>query len=475
MSDFTETTGDYTVLTLNRRVSELLDTAFPSPVWVRGEVAEVSTTTARGHTYFRLVDPSPDGMGQAQAVIDCALFAGTRPVVVREFAREGQVFQLEQGMTLRIQGRVTVWDRGGRYQLIVSRIDPVWSLGHQAMKLRKLVESLRKEGVLETNGELSMPSLPLKVGLITARGSAASYDFLQGLKQSGYPFQVHVAWSSMQGSSTASEVIKAFNELLKVPGLDTVVLTRGGGSATDLAWFNDEHIGRVISQVPWPVISGIGHETDTTLPDYVCHTSVKTPTHCADFLVNRVADFAADLESLATVLHRSVTERVFGERRTLESMGAVLKRSGRMVLRSLRRQLCSHAEWYARSLKKALSSTSAELARTEERLVRNLRTAGIVRRRDRIDGLRKTLVSNVMNRLEKCSLELGRLEASVTASDPSKLYRRGWATVRGEDGQLIRSVSGTSPGERIDVTLKDGVLKAVTEETVSEGKEHGRK
>lgn len=438
-------------------------------------MAEVSRTTARGHTYFRLVDPSHDGMGQPQAVIDCALFAGTRPVVVREFAREGQVFQLEPGMTLRIQGRVTVWDKGGRYQLIVNRIDPVWSLGSQALKLRKLVESFRREGVLEANGELSMPLLPLRVGLITSKGSAASHDFLQGLRQSGYPFRVHAAWSSMQGSSTASEVVRAFNELLKVRGLDAVVLTRGGGSATDLAWFNDEHIGRVISQVPWPVISGIGHETDTTLPDYVCHTSVKTPTHCADFLVNRVADFAADLDSLASVLHRSVTERVSMERQKLVSMGAVLKRSGRMVLRSLERQLDSQGEWFAKSVQKALSAAFSKLERSEERLIRNLRTAGIGRRREKVEALRKTLASNVMYRLKKCSLELGGLEASVTASDPEKLYRRGWATVRGEDGKLIRSVSGTSPGDRIDVKLNDGVLKALTEETVSEGKEHERK
>ena len=317
--------------------------------------------------------------------------------------------------------------------------------------------------------------LPLKVGLITAKNSAASQDFLQGLSQSRYPFEVHAAWSSMQGSSTAAEVVKAFNRLLKVRGLDAVVLTRGGGSATDLAWFNDEHIGRVISQVPWPVISGIGHETDTTLPDYVCHTGVKTPTHSADFLVNRVADFSRDLDSLASVLHRSVTERVSGERQKLESRGAVLSRSGRLVLRSLRRELDSRAEWYVRNVRTALYTASAKLERSRAGMVRNLKTAGIARRKEQVEGIRKNLASNALNRLEKCSLRLQGLEASVVASDPEKLYRRGWATVRGKDGKLIGSVFGVSSGDRIDVALHDGVLKAITEETVSERKEHGRK
>ena len=134
ISDYSDVASDFTVLSLNGRVSELLTTAFPQPVWVRGEIAEVSRTNARGHTYFRLVEPSPDGMGQPLAVIDCALFSGSRLPVVREFARIGQVFQLNEGMSIRIQGRVTLWDKGGRYQLIVENVDPAWTMGNQALK-----------------------------------------------------------------------------------------------------------------------------------------------------------------------------------------------------------------------------------------------------------------------------------------------------------------------------------------------------
>ena len=220
---------------MNRRVSELLTTAFPQPVWVRGEIAEVSRTNARGHTYFRLVEPSPDGMGQPLAVIDCALFSGSRPPVVREFARNGQVFQLNEGMSIRIQGRVTLWDKGGRYQLIVENVDPAWTMGNQAQKLRRLVDKLRDDGILEANSEIDMPIAPLCIGLVTSKGSAAEHDFIQGLTDSKYPFRVYASYAPMQGSGTTSGVIDAFNRLLSVHDLDVVVLTRGGGSATDLA------------------------------------------------------------------------------------------------------------------------------------------------------------------------------------------------------------------------------------------------
>jgi exodeoxyribonuclease VII large subunit len=453
-------------------VGELLSTVFPNPVWVRGEIADVSSTNTRGHTYFRLCEPSPGGMGQPLAVIDCALFAGSRPDIVRAFAREGQVFQLSEGMTFRVRGAVTVWDRGGRYQLIVDDIDPSWSMGDQAMKLRRLVDRLREEGVLQANGQLEMPSAPLRIGLVTSRDSAASHDFLQGLRDSGYPFSIFASWASMQGEDTSGSVIAAFNRLLSIRDLDAVVLTRGGGSATDLAWFNDEHIAGVISQVPWPVICGIGHETDTTLPDFASHTSVKTPTQCAEFLVNRVADFLQNLDALAAVLHRSASRRLFRVRERLSSLAGMISRTGTMAFRMERHELRNLQGFLVRIARGTLAGASSELAGISARLRRTLETGAAERAAEELDRLRKGLHASLRQKLALAEARLDGLDAAVEGNDPARLYRRGWATVRRADGELLRSIEDTALEEMIAVTLRDGLIQARTERIVPEGSEH---
>ncbi|MCD4776913.1 MAG: exodeoxyribonuclease VII large subunit [Candidatus Aegiribacteria sp.] len=468
ISDYSEASSDFTVLSLNRRVGELLSTAFPQPVWVRGEIAETSSTNARGHTYFRLVEPSPDGMGQPLAVIDCALFAGSRPPIVRTFAREGQVFQLTEGMAIRIQGRITLWDKGGRYQLIVNDIDPSWTMGNQAKRLRRLVDKLRKEGILEANGELDMPLAPLNVGLITARGSAAEKDFIKGLKDSQYPFKVRIAYAPMQGIGTARGVIDSFNRLLMVPDLDAVVLTRGGGSSTDLAWFNDEHIASVISQVPWPVISAIGHETDTTLPDFASHTRVKTPTHAANYLVNRMADLLSSIDSLAVILHRSASRGVAAARERLSTSVAVLSRSSKLIFRAQKQEINSLEDWLVRCAGISISAASGKLKRCGISLEKVLETGNTRRLGFELDSLEREIASSVSRKLEINLLRIENLEAVVKGNNPERLYSKGWATVRGKNGKLLRSISDTAVEETIEVILRDGSLMAKTEMIIPE-------
>ncbi len=399
-------------------------------------------------------------MGQPLAVIDCALFAGSRPLIVRSFARTGEVFQLIEGMTLRIQGRITLWDKGGRYQLIVEQIDPSWTMGNQTHRLRRLVDKLRKDGILEMNAELRMPLAPLSVGLITAQGSAAEQDFIQGLVESRYPFRVFAAYSPMQGDGTTRGVIESFNRLLTVPDLDAVVLTRGGGSATDLAWFNDEHIAGVISQVPWPVISAIGHETDLTLPDFTSHTSVRTPTHAANFLVNRIADLTGNIDSMALLLHRTASRGIAHARERLSSAAAVLQRSGRLIFRTQKQEINTIENWLIRGARSTISAASRRLERCGGSLVSALRIGSLRRLEKELDSIERTLASSIFRRLEMCSMHLQNLEAAVTGNSPQRLYRKGWATVRGMNGELLRSVSDTSIKEEIEVTLRDGSLSA---------------
>ena len=464
ISEYSDLSSDFSVLSLNRRVSELLSTAFPQPVWVRGEIAE--TSGSRGHTYFRLIEPSPDGMGRPLAMIDCTLFAGNRPLIVREFARTGQVFQLTEGMSIRVLGRVALWDKAGRYQLIVNRIDPSWNMGNQAMLLRKLVDKLKDEGILEANAELEMPLVPLNIGLITASESAAEQDFLQTLKESKYPFRVYTSHAPMQGVETARGVLNSFNRLLSIRNLDLVVLTRGGGSSTDLAWFNDEDIAGVISQVPWPVISAIGHETDTTLPDYVAHTALKTPTQAAAFLVNRITDFLSDIDSLAVVLDRSVSAAIATANRTLSSTAAVLLKSGKSIFTSQKKEISVLRNLLVVYIRNAISTASGTLEVRVNSLANVLETGKIRILRRELFTFERELISSAFRRIKLNFMHLEYLDGTVTANDPSTLYRKGWATVRTDKGKLLRSIRDTTINTGIEITLKDGSLLAETKRII---------
>lgn len=415
------TLQEYTVLDLNSSVKELLERGFPGEFWIRGVVTGLRQVSGRGHTYFQLAHPSGTG-GQSPAVVDCALFAGDRAAVAMETGRQGAVFDLKENTEVRIRARINFWERSGRFQIVMKGFDHTFQSESTAIHLQKLVRKLTEEGVIGENATLSLPALPLTLGLITSRDSAAERDFLKTLEESRYPFRVYARYASMQGSETAESVCGAFAVLLTsgVSGeLDAVVLTRGGGSATDLAWFNDERIARTIAQLPWPVISGIGHEIDTTLPDHAAHTRAKTPTHAASMLVDMVAGF--------------------DERVSRMSRGVVSAFSPRIAMERMRLQNIS------RNLALSLSSLPR-------------------RKREELHRMVSALIIGVNERVSRCERELTRLENRLDMRNPEKMLSLGWSIVRDSRGKPVKDASAIDPGDLIGISMQGGNLKALVKE-----------
>lgn len=430
---------DFTVLELNRAAGEMLSMAFPEPVWVRGVVAMAKKGSPVGHIYFQLTDPCPEG-GQTPAAADCALFAGERVRIAREVGRLGLLFTLEDGMEARFQVSPGIYERNGRFSYIVRGFDPEYTGSASTMHLKRLVEKLEKEGILGENGTLPFPRVPLKVGLVTAENSAAAEDFLQTLRESGYPFEVFSSWAPMQGVETAAGVTAALVKLLTVPDLDVAVITRGGGSTTDLAWFNDESIARTIAQLPFPVISGIGHETDMTLPDFASHTRAKTPTHAAMLLVNSVAGFVDAIEDCALRLGRSASPRL-----TME----------RMKLSQLTSTLAKKAERPSIHFIGIISRASAMIqGRVLPRVSGHHRALDQIR--SRISGLTTAGFSARLSSLD-------RMEATLSRRDPAKMLALGWSLALDSTGKPIVSVSSVSPRDTVYLKLSDGKLKTRVE------------
>ena len=411
--------SDLTVLELNRSVKTVLQAGFPDPVWIRGIVTGLRRVSGRGHSYFQLADPSGPGE-QPDAVVDCALFAGDRSRISLEAGRHGKLFQLENNTEVRILASVSFYDRSGRFQLIMKGFDAEFAGDAAAATLQRLVAQLSREGVLAENGTLPFPGVPLCVGLVTSKGSAAETDFLKTLDESGYPFRVLAAYAAMQGDSTSESVCAAFNRLVTNPiSPDAVVLTRGGGSATDLAWFNDEKVARTIAQLPWPVISAIGHEIDTTLPDYAAHTRAKTPTHAASVLVDAVAAF----DDAVSVLKHSLVSSV----------------SPKLQMESMR-------------LKNLASRLTVHL------------TSLPSRKADELHRLASRLSISVSAKLHSLLTQVTEAEKQIEMRDPVKMLKLGWAVVRNTDGLPLRSAREITQNQTIRVSMNRGSLTAVVKE-----------
>jgi len=417
--------GDLTVLELNTSVRDLLLRGFPGEFWVRGIITGLRRVSGRGHTYFQLADPSAVGE-QSPAVVDCALYSGDRSSISIDAGRQGILFDLQNETEVRIRAEVSFWERSGRFQIVMKGFDHSFSGESSAIHLQKLVAKLSEEGILQENGTLEMPVIPLSVGLVTSQNSAAEKDFVKTLEESGYPFRVYAAWASMQGSETAGSVCSAFTRLLMSPAcdnLDVVVLTRGGGSATDLAWFNDEKIARTIAQLPWPVISGIGHEIDTTLPDHAAHTRAKTPTHAASILVNRAAEFDDTVSRMSRGLFSAFAPRIQMEGMRINSIAALLR------------------------------SCLATLP---------------IRRKEELHRVVSSLKAAATEGIHRNERDLTSLESRLDMRNPEKMLALGWAVVRNEQGKPLKNTASVSPGDRISVSMQGGRLKAMVEEKIND-------
>ena len=287
----------FSVGELNRAIGLVLGRAFQDEVWVQGEIANLSRP-ASGHVYFDLV-----GDGGA---IGVTLWASDRQVVNAVLKRAGGAVRMNDGTEVRLRARVTWWAERGRLSLRMLSIDTAYTLGRLAEARDLLVQRLEREGVLTRQRLLPMPLVPLRIALITSDGSAAAADFLHTLELSGRAFAVTMLDARVQGVEAEASLLAALEAVSGLPAsIDVVCIVRGGGARTDLAAFDGELVARAIAACAVPVLTGIGHEIDTTVADLVAHAAFKTPTACASALVDRVGAFRARVDDRAARVQRA--------------------------------------------------------------------------------------------------------------------------------------------------------------------------
>ncbi|MEY2460969.1 MAG: exodeoxyribonuclease large subunit [Acidimicrobiaceae bacterium] len=327
----------FTVAELNSDIGAVLGRAFPEELWVRGEIANLSRPPS-GHVYFDLVD------GDCSLAV--TLWASDRQVVNAVLRRSGGAVRMTDGTEVRIRVRVSWYAKRGQVSLRMLSIDTAYTLGRLAEARELLLRRLQTEGLMARQPALVMAPVPLTVGLVTSENSAAAHDFLQTLEASGFAWKVVLADARVQGLEAEASVLEALDRLLAFP-VDVVCIVRGGGARTDLAAFDSEVIARAIASYPLPVLTGIGHEIDTTVADLVAHRRCLTPTACAGALVERVSEWYARLHDRRRSIIRAALRAV--DTTTLDRLSSQLTvRAPRAVDRATR--LVDHVETRVRAL-----------------------------------------------------------------------------------------------------------------------------
>ncbi len=422
----------YSVAELNGAIAEALVDALPRQVWVRGEVAQ-HRVSGNGHAYFDLCEKA-ERRDHVRAKLSVALFRNQR-AAVNATLREAGV-KLGEGVEVRVRGRVDFYSPTGRVQLIMDAVDPVFTVGKLAAERARVLQALASEGLLERQRALVLPPVPLRIGLVTSRDSAAYHDFVHELDGSGHAFRVYPVDVRVQGQGADRRIMYGLRRLAAVD-LDAIVVVRGGGARSDLAAFDSEHLARLIADLPIPVIAGVGHEIDRTVVDEVAHVSAKTPTAAAALLVELVDGYC---EQLARIAHRvSLRARsacALAGRDTTD-LGRRLARAVPVALARERHVLDGHRH------------------RIGERARRRVRDADA-----RVVEQQRALVTGARGLLRDSTSRADLAAARLRLLDPQRVLERGYTITRTDDGHLVRGARDVASDTILITETADGSVRS---------------
>lgn len=417
---------------LAAHLGRLLVGAFPDDVWVAGQIRNLSRA-GNGHVYFDLVEPAEAGRAP-EAQLSVTLLAPERELVNRQLKRAGGAVRMTDGVEVRLQGRIRWYAPRGTLQLRMHGIDPEFTLGRLQADRDRLLAALATEGLLDRNARLPMPLVPLRIGLVTSRGTAAHADVMAELEASGIGFEVLLADARTQGPECAPSVTRGL-AALAAEAVDLVLVVRGGGARTDLAGFDTEQIARAIAAMPVPVLTGIGHEIDRSIADDVAHLAHKTPTAAA----------------------ASVVERVLAFRRQVDEQAAALQAGVARATRIAESRLAERRARTTRAAERSLVRADHRLGATGERTARA--AARSVDRADaRLDAMRDRIGRAARARLAAAEHHLVAVEARTGVHDPALALARGWSITTTAAGRLVRRPTDAPPGTELVTRLAEGTL-----------------
>lgn len=326
---------DSDVLTVHqfaKIINATLEEIFYDGVWVEGEIEKINNWN--GHLFVEIID----GGRNDRIKLDCTLWQSSAVQIKKKLDAHG--IALKAGMRIRFFGKPTL-KKNSSLSLVVEDVDAQFAVGDIAKKREELIKRLVESGMANRNKRCEVPLVPLRIGVVSSAGAAGWADAQKHLVESGFGFTVLFANVTVQGTTAPPQIAAAITALGKRSDVDVILVMRGGGSKSDLAAFDEEKVAMAIVKCPIPVFVGVGHEIDTSVADIVAHTSCKTPTACADEVIEYVAEFVDSVDSLARLVRSHTQTALEGARNVISlstervktrSQAALLAQSNRMEL-----------------------------------------------------------------------------------------------------------------------------------------------
>lgn len=430
-------------------------------VWVRAEISELRVNGS-GHCYLTLVEKEESGKMNVCAKVSAIIWANLYNMVAPMF--ESVTRQpLQRGMTVLVRVSPNFHEAFG-FSLIISDIDPTFTLGDMARRRQEVIDKLKADGVWDMNRELQFPSLPQRVAVISSETAAGFGDFVNQLENNArhFKFYWHLFPAVMQGDGAPASIMSALDEVYAHSDLfDVVVIVRGGGASADMLAFDDYDLASCCAQFPLPIVSGVGHERDTCVVDMVAWRRCKTPTAVGAMLVECMEQAYARLEELALLLDSETRQLLQDEKNRLASAHLVLAKTVPLKLsaeKTLLTNLCAALRVAVanecKGAENRLHNKMADL-KSAVRLAAHSAESHIGTLIPRLYQASRSLVG-----LQQAKVEL--LAQKVDLLSPQKLLEKGY-TLTLKNGKIVRSASCLEKGERVETVFADGRRTSIVE------------
>ena len=440
----------YTVSQLNRGAKQLLWERFPS-IWVEGEISNFARPSS-GHIYFTLKDET--------AQIRCAMFRARRL---------GLNFKPENGNQVLVKAQVSLYESRGDYQLIVDHMEEAGD-GALRRAFDALKNRLSKNGLFDPNQKKPLPLLPRKIGVITSPTGAAIRDILTVLERRFTAIPIVIYPVSVQGDNAAGDIVKAIEIASLRNECDILILARGGGTLEDLWAFNEEAIALAMFNCSIPIITGIGHEIDFTIADFVADKRAATPSAAAETVTPDQKEWSDQIVQIERRLNQRIASTFQHRKQKLDWLYKRLDQQGPIKRLQDQNQRLDQLELrITRSISGYLTRSSTLLGTLAAKLHQHNPRNRINVLLSHHKHLSQRLQKAFENQLENRRLKLAELSHTLDTVSPLATLSRGYSImVRDSDKTVIRSHKQIKPGERFQAKLALGHLNCTVEESLSE-------
>jgi len=429
-----------TLLDLNLMVRNRLRKEFSDTIWLRAEVSECKENYS-GHCYMELIqkrDGSDAICAKARATVWANVWSGLKPFFEKQTGT-----QLQPGQKVLVEVSVEFHELYG-YNLVIRNIDPTYTMGALSIRRLEVIRQLTSDGVIDLNKELVWPLLPQRLAIISSPTAAGFGDFMDQLHHNVYGLVFYTALfpAIMQGEDAEGSIIGALNRIQdSAVDFDAVVIIRGGGATADLSCFDRYDLCFYCAQYPLPILSGIGHDRDSSVLDRVANTSVKTPTAAAEYLVSSMAQEAFRLDSNSEKLNVT-TQR---------------------LLEAYTQQLKVNSDRLRVNVRERIHGAELMVERRETE-IRNQVNRLILKKNQWIEMQYSNLLYRSKSNLDQRKHKTEILEKTLAGFSPDILIKRGFSLTL-HNGKIVKSVLDLSQGTEICTRLRDGLIYSTIDKT----------